>query len=794
VTDGDDRGDAALGAASERGRLFAGVALTSTGVLLLQLTLTRLFSATLAYHFAFLAISLALLGSGAGGVAVYLAGERWRGARTSGGLCLFSLLFALSTVAALLVILANRFSPAAAAWDVSRDVGLLYLASAVPFFCAGVVLSLVVARNAHEMSRLYLFDLGGAAAGCLLLLPLLDRLGAPNTVLVVALLAAAAAVVFASGQDRRWMATASVIAALLGLLLAANAVTGGLDVKQAKGLPEAGNVIFSKWNSFSRVTVWGQLGDPSVLLMIDADAGTLILEGAGDPERHPWLARRVESLVHHLRPGGRTLVIGAGGGIDVASARLLGAREVVAVEVNPVVARDVMSSEPFLTYSGRLFERPGVRLVIDEARSFLRSRQERYDVIQATMVDTWAATAAGAYSLTENNLYTVEAFLDFLRRLGPEGVLSVTRWYVEPPDQVLRLAALARAAGAELGLGDVAAHVIVMKGVSEAGRDRAPATFLFGRRAFAPAEVDQAEALSAVNGFRVLFSPRTRPPGDLKNLLEAPDPATIWSALDRDLSPPRDNRPFFFQTVRLGRLDTALRGDPESRKTNLGTLLLFGLLALTFVLVLSCILLPLAWARGAALRAERPRKLRLLLGFAALGCGYIVLEVALVQKCILFLGSPAHALSVVLFSLLAAGALGSRFTARTGERPLRDRARRAAAIGAGAACVVVAVASPLFYACVQMPRPARVVLTVAVVGPLGFLLGRPLPLAVRSLARAFPEVVPWAWGVNGAASVLGSALALAVALSLGFDQALLLAGVLYVGTAVAFAALPADAR
>jgi hypothetical protein len=703
------------------------------------------------------------------------------------------LLFALSTVGALLAILGSRYTPAAEAGEMLRDVGLVYLAAAVPFFCAGVVLSLAVAEGASEMSRLYLFDLGGAAAGCLLLIPALDRLGAPSTVLAVAVLAAAAAVVFVRGGPREWTATASATAALLFLLLSVNVVRGGLDVTQAKGLPEAGNVIFSKWNSFSRVTVWGRLQDPSLLLMIDADAATLILEGADDPERHLWLARRVEALVHHLRPGGQTLVVGAGGGVDVASARLLGAREVTAVEVNPAVARDVMLSEPFFTYSGRLFAQPGVRLVVDEARSVLRSGHERYDVIQATMVDTWAATAAGAFSLTENNLYTVEAFRDFLARLNDDGVLSITRWYVEPPDQVLRLASLARAAGAELGLGDVAAHVIVVKSASELGRARAPATFLFGRRAFTPAEIDTVDRMAATNGFAVLFSPRRRPPGDLTRLLEAKDPAAVWSAFDRDLAPPRDNRPFFFQTARFGRLGAAL-GDPESRKTNLGTVLLFGLLALTVVLVLSCILLPLAWAHGGVLRAERPRKLRLLLGFAGLGCGYIVLEVALVQKCILFLGSPALALSAVLFSLLATGALGSRLTAGTGERSLRDRARRAALLGAAAAALVVAVASPLFHAGVELARAARILISVGVVGPLGLLLGRPLPLAVRGLVRVFPEVVPWAWGVNGAASVLGSTLALVVALTLGFDQALALAALLYLLTAAAFGALPADAR
>ncbi len=757
-------------------------------MLLLQLTLTRLFSATLAYHFAFMAISLALLGAGASGVAVYLAGERLRAEDTPAWLSGFALLCGGSTVVALLVILGSRLSPLDPPFVLFARLSVLYVAAGVPFFFAGAAVSLAVTRLAGQMSRLYLYDLGGASAGCLLLIPLLDHLGAPNTVLLVSLLAVVAAIVFApSGEVPPLLARVRGAAFLLaGGLLAVNTITGAVDVRQAKGLPEAGHVIFSKWNSFSRVTVWGSLADPSVLVMIDADAGTLVLKEAGVLDQHPWLAARLESLAYHLRPDARVLVIGAGGGLDVASARLLSAREVTAVEVNPVIARDVMSSEPFRGYSGRLYDQPDVRLVVDEARSFLRSQEALYDVIQATMVDTWAATAAGAFSLTENNLYTVEAFADFMRRLTPQGILSITRWYVEPPDQVLRLASLARAAGGELAFADVGEQVIVVKGALEAGRDRAPATFLFKRKPFTRAEAEAVEGLAAAHGFTVLYSPLTRPASDLTRLLTAANPAEVWSAFDRDLSPPRDNRPFFFHTVRLGQLSSVFAGDPETRKTNLGTLVLFGLLALTSLLVLLFILLPLAWARGRIWGEARVRPVRVLLGFAGLGAGYILVEVALVQKSILFLGSPAYALSVVLLSLLAGGALGARSTARAPDEALRPGLRRALLLAALAAGLAVLVASPIFRSFVHLGRPWRVATTVAVLAPLGFVLGRPLPLAVRSLARVAPEVVPWAWGVNGAASVLGSVLSLVLALAFGLDQALLTGSLLYMAVALAF--------
>jgi hypothetical protein len=359
-------------------------------------------------------------------------------------------------------------------------------------------------------------------------------------------------------------------------------------------------------------------------------------------------------------------------------------------------------------------------------------------------------------------------------------VLSVTRWYVEPPDQVLRLASLARAAGRQLGLDPVAERVIVVRGAPEEGRERAPATFLLKRSPFTRAEVDDAEALAASQGYTVLFSPATRPPSELTRLLEAPDPEAVWSASERDLSPPPDNRPFFFHTVRFRHLASVLAADPEARKTNLGTLVLVALLVLTSLLVAAFILLPLGLARRRAPAAERLPKA--LLGFAGLGTGYILVEVALVQKCILFLGSPAYALSVVLLSLLAFGALGARSTAHVGDDALAPALRRALLMAAAAAVVAVLVVSPTLDALAHWSRPLRVTVAIAVLAPVGFLLGRPLPLAVRTLARDRPAVVAWAWGVNGAASVLGSVLALVLALAFGLNQALLAGGALYVAT------------
>ena len=763
-----------------RGRIFTGVGLVSLCVLMLQLALTRLFSATMYYHFAFLAISLALLGSGASGVFVYLMGRRLAAERTPWAPALAAALFAVSCPLALAVILGNPLSPLDSAGTTVARLSWIYGAAALPFFFAGCVVTLAIARYAEQMSRLYLYDLGGAAAGCLLLIPVMDRLGAVNTILLIGAVAAVAAVVLDGAPvGPAWPVALFALAIGLGAFTIHNAVTRSLDVRRAKGLDEEGNVIFSKWNSFSRVTVWGSLANDAALIMIDADAATLLSRDGNDLTRHAVQAGRAEALAYRLRPRSRALIIGPGGGNDVIMARLFAAPEVTGVEVNPIIARDIMLSEPFLGYSGRLYLQPGVRLVVDEGRSFVRASRERYDVIQGTMVDTWAATAAGAFALTENNLYTVEAFTDYLGHLTDRGILSMTRWYLEPPDQLLRLFALARATMREMGIERPDRHLMLVRGPTEAGTTRAPATFLFGRGEFSREEASHVEAVARGNGFTVLYTPFNRPPNLFTRLAEAEDPVQAWASYENDISPPTDNRPFFFNTVRPGNLGAALRSAGEWRKTNLGTFVLFSLLAITAVLTLAFILGPLAVARAGVLVADTRTKLACLLYFAGLGAGFIILEVALVQKCILFLGHPVYSLAVVLFALLGFSGLGSLLSGRVAQTRLRAVLPRVLLVLAGAVVVYVLLLSPVFHAFVQLGRPWRIAITVVLLAPLGLVMGMPMPIGVRVLNRESPALIPWAWGVNGAASVMGSAAALAVALLAGFNQAMLVGAALY---------------
>jgi spermidine synthase len=766
--------------ASRSSLRFLGVALVSLSTLVLELTLTRLFSATMFYHFAFLAISLALLGSGASGVFLYVWRPRLDEARTSRLLAFSTALFAVTTVLALLVVLSHPLSPAARGSALLRSLAWIYGSTALPFFFSGCAITLAITAWAAQISRLYLFDLAGAALGCLSLVPLLSLLGAIDTVLLAAALALAGGWLM---SRRTWLLPA-VGAALA--LTAWNHTTGGISLHESKGLSEA-DLLFSRWNSFSRVTVAKTQEPDKLLIFIDSDAATVLRQAGDDVERHRGMADRIEGLAYQVAARPKVLVIGSGGGQDVILARLHGARDITAVELNPLIAREVMSREPFLSYSGRLYEQPGVHLVVDDGRSFLRRSRESYDLVVATLVDTWAATAAGAFALSENNLYTVEAFSEYLDRLAPGGVLSMIRWYQSPPDELLRLVALGRAALTRRGVEDASDRFLIVRGPYE-GMPLATANMLVKADPFTGEEVARAEAYARRLGLELLYTPRTRPPGELTRLATSAEPAEVWSRHASNISPTTDDSPFFFQTARFGNMVSRQWARGAWRRTNLGTLVLFVLFAFSVLVVVAFILGPLFLVRRRLAATPRTGRIPFLLYFACLGAGFIVAEVVLIQKCVLFLGHPASALTVVLFALLLASGVGSALSGRFADAGLAGRLRGVLLAVAGLIALAVLGLSPLFYALVRLGGPWRVLVTVAALAPLGLAMGMPMPTGIRLLRDRAPDLIPWAWGVNGAASVLGSVGAVVLAMVTGFDVALLVAAGLYLA-ALGFAAL-----
>ncbi|MGH9961977.1 MAG: hypothetical protein ACREBC_33420, partial [Pyrinomonadaceae bacterium] len=307
-----------------------------------------------------------------------------------------------------------------------------------------------------------------------------------------------------------------------------------LSINYVKGRNEA-EPLFSKWNSFSRITVVQVNHDPqNTWIIIDGDAGTLLPHFDGDLSRWTFLKTKVSSLAYQLKTNAQILIIGPGGGIDVLTALVFGNRHIAGVEINPITVNDVMRNH-FRDFTGRLYLRPEVGIHVEEGRSFIRKTEDQYDIIQATLVDTWAATAAGAFALTENNLYTGDAFKDYLAKLKPDGILTFTRWNMEPPQQDLRLVSLTRAAMREVGISRPERAMMVIREGRQG--EAVESTFLFKKSGFTDAEIHKVETVSHANSFHLLYTPLTRPDNPFTQLITAVDLQRFYEQYPYEVSP-----------------------------------------------------------------------------------------------------------------------------------------------------------------------------------------------------------------------------------------------------------------
>ncbi len=789
------------------------VALVSGTLLMTELALTRIFSVVMYYHFAFLAISIALFGLSASGVFAYVWRARFDRHPTDALLARHSVVYAIATIIALFVLVRLRvgltYSP--------RNLQLMltiYALAALPFFAGGLVLTLAISRFASRINAVYAADLTGAAMGCLVLIPLLDRLGAPGVVLTAAALALAAAILFAPRAARGRFA--AIGAAVLVVPLAGQ-LTGvaGFDVIDTKG-HQGDHVLFSKWNSFSRIGVYerphgnwslstayeGPMPDTRYM-DIDSAASTPILHAAPDLSNVQYLRYELTALAYHLKsresgfggqnssalanresqvpnPGFTALVIGPGGGRDLLSALVFGARHVDGVEINPIIANDVMRDR-FLEFSGGIYTNPRVRIVVDDGRSFVRRTTDRYDVIQASLVDTWAATAAGAYTLTENTLYTSEAFNDYLDHLNDDGVLTITRWVFDG----LRLVSLAQQACAERGWAAAPRLAVVQ-------HDRV-LTFLLKKTPFTPDEVARLRDVAAHLRFRVLYAPGPESDApasdgdqadwvdgtdtaDYARLILTPDREQFYAAYMHDVRPTTDDRPFFFHTTKL--TDQFQVAFGRSMLFGNGLSALLTLMGIAATLVVLFVIGPLVAVRAGG-GAPTRGWFGWLVYFGALGAGFMLIEVSLLQRFVLLLGHPVYSLTVTLFSLLLGTGAGAAWSRRFDPATLR-RTAGVALVGIAALAVVAVVSvAPLVTWAIPFSRGVRILIAVATLVPIGMVLGIPMPAGIRLLSARAPQLVTWAWGMNGALSVFGATVAMFIAMNWGFSATFVAASATY---------------
>lgn len=775
--------------------LYLGVFLVSASALVYQVAATRILSVLTWYHLAFLSITLAMLGITAAGLYVYLLAPEGGPEGSTELLVRHSLWFAASLPLCHLGLIGLRLPTTLLLEPRALAVlGLAVTLAALPFFFSGVVVAVALTRTPLPPGRVYGVDLVGAASGCLAAVALLEALDPSTICFLLGACAAVAAAAFRLAAGGAVPRLPPALALALAALAAVNGASypGLLQIKHMHGweLPP-GRVLFDRWNSHSRVVAFEQgLGEPAywgrgtasradqlplvetIGLQIDGSAYTAATRFDGDPRSLGWVGHDVTSLGYRLRGRGDVAVIGVGGGRDVLTALGFGARSVVGVEVNGILTRLLARDLRGFT---RLAERPDVTLVHDDGRSWLARTDRRFDLIQMSLIDTFASTAAGAMTLTENGLYTSEAWSLFLDRLRPGGILSVSRYFAPGRvSETARTTSLAVDVLLRRGAAVPAAHVMLLDAANVS-------TLVVSRDPFSAEDVATVRAADRLEGFSERALPGfVTPDSVLRATLEATSPEELAAATRHavfDLEAPSDDRPFFFNMVKLSAWRRALAEDLGGAGVLAGNLratqTLLALLVAVLLLTAATVLGPLAW-RGRR-HGLRPRTF-VAAGsyFSLIGLGFMLVEVGLMQKFSILLGHPIYSLTVTLASLILASGLGSLSADRLAQGG-RRRLEHLPALAGLLIVAGVAAAQPAIEASLAAGFGRRALVAVAFAFPIGFVLGFFFPLGLRNLRQASPVAQSWMWGLNGAFGVLGGMAAILVSMSLGI-RACLLAG------------------
>jgi len=761
----------------------------SAATLAFQIVLTRLFALAQGTHLAFMAVSLALLGGGAAGTWLSLhppSVERLRPL-----LLVTTMLFALTLPLAYLTVNYVPFDAYRLSWERVQLgwLALYYLALTVPFFFSGLTTSAVLIAQPASVGSLYAANLLGSAVGAPLALLSLATLGGPGTVLGCALLGWLGILAFC-GNARQLIPAGLVALILAGLALNPPALFQ-IRLTPYKALSQAllypgSEVIISRWNAFSRVDVVRSAGIRSAPGLSFAYAGPLPEQLGvtvdGDnltpitlPGQVDFTAHLPSALAFVLRPGADVLIIEPGGGLAVLTALQQGARSVTVVQSNPTIAH--ILKVDLAAQNGHLYDDPRVTLVIDEPRSFMRRTDRRFDLIWLPLTDSFRPVTAGTYALNEEYRYTVEAFVDALAHLTPQGILIAERWLQWPPSESLRLWAIAVTAVRQTAITPDMGNLFAIHSMQ---------TSLIGIAAapLSPQELRQVRDFAATRQFDLIWLPDIRPEEanrysimpdaayyrTFATLIPADNPAQFYAEYPFAVAPPTDDRPYFFHFFKWQQLPEILAslGKTWQPFGGSGYLVLFVLLALVILLSTALIVLPLVKRH-----AIRRRSFSLLVYFSMLGLGFIGVEIPLLQRFILYLGQPAYAFAATVSALLLWAGVGSRYLSN--RLPLRVTLLLIVMLILGYSHFLPV----LFRVSLSLPWGGRALVTTLVLAPLGLLMGVPFPAGLRRIGQTAPHLTPWAWAVNGCASVIGAVLAALMALNWGFSAVLGMAAAAY---------------
>lgn len=773
--------------------LIAGLFLTTVATLILEILDARLLSALTWYHLAFLAVSLAMLGMAAGAVLVFLGGEAFEGDRAATSLPRYAGWLAVSIPVCHVLNLCMPI-PTLDTMSVMElaALGAATVSLGAPFLLSGIVVTIALTRTGGAIGKLYAADLLGAALGCLLVVPLLSSTDISSAAFASGAIAAAATYCFARFAGAGGRAGALTLTALLVIATIVNASADqgiGVVYSKNRNLRKDLTVEWSAWNTHSYVIVnkasegpayyWGagtgaeQFRTTSAWILIDGEAGTPITKWNGDPRALDWVQYDVSTLPYHIRKGA-VGVIGVGGGRDILSALWGGNAPITGIEINDNLLR--LHNGPYKDFDG-LVKRPEVELIHGEARSYLSRTDKRFDVLQMSLIDTWAATGAGAFTLSENGLYTLEGWKVFLSTLKPGGVFSVSRWFAPTAtSETSRLLALATAALLDRGVSTPSDRMVMAARGSVA-------TLMVSESPFSPDDRARLQAVADARGFTLLIAPwiASRDPW-LERIVHSRSRAELDAVTADpvfDYSPPTDERPFFFNTLKpasFHRAYTVPAGGVIFGNLR-ATWTLVALFGICTVLVAIIIVWPLA--RTGLPDMPLGSFVWSVTYFAIIGIGFMLIQIPFLQRFSVYLGHPTYTLVIILFSMIFFAGIGSFLSNRLPITEYPALLNLPIVIGAGVLAMTVII-QPLIDHTIHFGFAMRALLVVACIAPIAVLAGFCFPIGMSLVGRLSSHATAWMWGVNGACSVLASIGAVAISMWMGIHMNLVFAGVLYI--------------
>jgi len=784
--------------------------------LMYELTLTRIFSVLMWYHFASVAISLALFGLAVSGIAVYIFDKRFSKQNAERQLTTFSILFAISAFVFFLLFAASKVSPflmykilaffhqpfyqpfQQGSFETDMSVMMfiyltvLYILTSLPFIFGGFVTTIALTHFSHKVNKIYFYDLLGAATGCFLIILVLNFVSGPAALAVVSLLGIISACCFSYAKGKTGHLKYLIVAALLIMAcVGADAKYDLTRINFVRGRFEF-NILSVKWNSFSRVAVyptksqelersWGMSSKyrgniPEQYGMVVDDTGyTIIYRYPEEKKDFDFFKHNVISLPYYPKDDPKTLIIGPGGGKDVLTALAFDSSDITAVEVNPLIAENV--NEDFGNFSGYLYKKPEIRLFIDEGRSFIKRSKEKYDVIQASAVFENIAPSAGAFTLSENTIYTKEAFHDYLDHLTDDGIVSISRFIFSRT--TLRLASIAVNVLEERGVENPWDYILIY-------RERGVANFMMKKTPFSAKEREVIHSEAVAKGFTPVFVLGEKSISIFDDLIYSRPLQKFYDDFKYDVTPTTDNKPFFYNMVKSGDFFNMFTFTDEKGFNDRGIVLLRNLMYIVFGLNLLFVILPLFIFKSKDIRALALKpidSLRVLLYFVMLGAGFMLIEIILLRQFTLLFGKPIYSLAVTLFSILIFSGLGSHFSGKLIAHENAAYRKKvlfyALALVAIVSVIYTFMLPPLIIKLITLPVALKIVICVILLAPMGMLMGCPLPVGVSILDLKENRLIPWGWGLNGSASVLGSILAVALSMNFGFTNTMLAGSVCY---------------